>query len=361
MEKNNYPVVDISEVRRKYQIIDISNLDFKRPNNSDALQQREFYGTDDEILSLKTSIKERGLLEAPIVMEDPEDTTKFRVLEGNRRCYAVTLLLQEGATSTPSGKSISKIRCEVRPSVLSMVSDYVEEWKSLNTSAPAEEVEDITNYVRNQVMAQLGADALTRNSNRLNWSPVEQSRSIKLLLDSGVDIKVICAQTGYSENTLKARLSLLSKEAELPDVIEALDKGTINYTVGKLLSNVKDVEARKELLSLAEEGKSSSEIKEIIDTKEEASKKSGGGGIKTQHRAKSSAASASTKTLGVRKESALLEAISQLAEERALLVDSEDDDGVNLLADVDAAIKVLQWVLNPLDDTKIYQLFLADN
>lgn len=53
MEKNNFPQVDISDVRRKYSLVDVSRLEFKEPSNSDELQSREFYGDEETIEGLK--------------------------------------------------------------------------------------------------------------------------------------------------------------------------------------------------------------------------------------------------------------------------------------------------------------------
>jgi ParB-like chromosome segregation protein Spo0J len=362
MEKTNYPVVDISDVRKKYQIIDIANLDFKAPNNSDALQSREFYGTEPELSSLKASILERGLLEAPIVMEPASPGDKYRVLEGNRRCHSLSLLLAEGNVATAAGKALSKVRCEVRPSVLTLVSEILEEYKSLNPNMSSEEQEEVSKYIESQVLSQLGSDALVRNTNRLNWSPIEQARSIKLLLDSGVPMEKVVASTGYAENTIKSRLSLLSKEEDLPEVIEALDKGEINFTVGKLLGNVKDAEARSEILEQAKLGASAEELKTLINEKEEKNKQAGGSGIKTQSRATKATTTAKVKTvLGVRKESDILAAIASLTAERSELQELDDDASANTMADVDCAIKVLQWVLNPADSANITSLFFGNN
>ncbi len=363
MEKNNFPQVDISDVRRKYVLVELSKLEFKNPNDSDELQAREFYGDDDAIAGLKASIAERGLLESPVVMEPEEADGSYRVLEGNRRCYAVSQLVKEGIIATSNGKALTKIRCEARPSVTSMVEEFLQEWLALNPAAEIEEQDEVRDNIRSQVMAQLGGDALVRNTQRLNWNPIEQARAIKSLMASGLSMEQVSRNCSLAENTIKARLSLLAKEEEMPEVIEAIDKGEITFHVGKIIANVKDEVARKEVLEQAKSGATGQLIKEVINQKEEEAKASGKGGIKNQHRkpVASTATSKSSTPVGTRKDKELLEAVSKLSEERNTLKDLGDEVSANSVLDIEIALKTLQWVLNPSDNTDILTLILGLN
>jgi ParB-like chromosome segregation protein Spo0J len=360
MEKNNFPQVDISDVRRKYSLVDVSRLEFKEPSNSDELQSREFYGDEETIEGLKSSILERGLLESPIVMEPEDADGKYRVLEGNRRCYAISLLIKDGVVSTNSGKALTKIRCELRPSKLTMVEEFFQEWLALNQNADEAEQQEVREHILKEVMSQLGSDALVRNTQRLNWNAMEQARAIRSLLDAGLSMDQVSKNCSLAENTIKARLSLLNKESEMPEVIEAIDRGEISFHVGKILSNVKDVETRKEVLQDAIQGASGSDIKAKINQRQEDAQKEGKV-IKAQHRKKDTATKASVSPLGVRKDKELLEAVSKLSTERNTLAALEDEVSANSVLDIEIALKVLQWVLNPSDTTDVVTLLLGLN
>lgn len=361
MEKNNFPVVDIADARRTYKLVDVDKLDFKEPNNSDYLQSREFYGDQETLDSLKSSIKERGLLESPIVMEPDTTDGKLRVLEGNRRCYAVSMLLKEGVTSTNNGKALTKIRCEVRPSKLTLIEECFEEWVALNDNADDAEKEEVRSYITKEVLSQLGSDALVRNTQRLNWNAMEQARAIKQLLDAGLSMEQVCKNCALAENTIKARLSLLSREEEMPEVIEAIDKGEITFHVGKIIANVSDEETRKEILQEAKAGASGSEIKEKINKKQEEAEKEGKS-VKAQHRKKDAKpANKLANALGIRKDSDILEAVAKLSAERSTLQEFDDEVSANSVLDIEIALKTLQWILNPADGTSIVTLILGLN
>jgi ParB-like chromosome segregation protein Spo0J len=364
MEKNNFGiVVDISDSRKKYLLLDFDKLEFKAPSNADILQGREFYGSQDEIDNLMASIKERGLLESPIVMEPDSPDGKYRVLEGNRRCFAVGKLLANNVFSTNTGKSLLKLRVEARPNRMSLIEETVGEWVALNSSATQQEIDEVRAYVENEVTLQLGTDALVRNTQRLNWSHIEMAHHVKSLMDSGMSLEYVASQTGYAVNTIKSRLSLLSKAEEVPDVIQALDKNQISITVGKLLSNVKDEAVRAEVLTEAVNGASSTVVKELINKKEEEAKKEGNAGIKAQHRApRSNSPTKSTLAqTGTKKESQLLEAIASLSAERDTLAKMSDEVSQNTVLDLEIGIKVLQWCVNADDTTPLIDLFLDNN
>ena len=190
---------------------------------------------------------------------------------------------------------------------------------------------------------------------------MEQARAIRSLLDAGLSMDQVSKNCSLAENTIKARLSLLNKEAEMPEVIEAIDKGEISFHVGKILSNVKDVETRKEVLKEAIQGASGTEIKAKINQRQEEGEKEGKV-IKAQHRKKdTSSAKASVSPLGVRKDKDLLEAVSKLSEERKTLAALDDEVSANSVLDLEIALKVLQWVLNPSDTTDVVTMLLGFN
>jgi len=370
MQNNNFPTVDSSAVRSSYKLIDFDKLTFKSPGDTDILQSREYYGDDAQISSMKQSVLAKGVLESPIVMET-DDGEGYRVLEGNRRCYVVSLLIADGETSTANGKALSKIKCEVRPSVMNIVEEIFGDWHSLNADASDELQEECREHVRKQVMLEMGQDALIRNTQRLNWSPIEMARQIQAQLEGGTPMTELCKQFGLAENTINARLALLSKEDEMPEVIAAVDNQEIGFSVGKLLSNVKDSTARAEILEVAkgddESKPSTAEVKEIIDTKHQESVDSGGEGIKAQDRKKRSpktptASTAKPKMVKkpVRSAEAILEVISDISATRVeLSADEEDDLSVNAAMDLGVAIKVLQWVISPDDNTNLEDIILG--
>lgn len=371
--QDNFPTVDSSAVRSSYKLIDFSKVVFKSPGDTDILQSREYYGDDAQISSMKQSVLAKGVLESPIVMET-DDGGEYRVLEGNRRCYIVSLLIAEGETATANGKALSKIKCEVRPSVMNIVEEIFGDWHSLNADASDELQEQCREHVRKQVMLEMGQDALIRNTQRLNWSPIEMARQIQAQLEGGTLMSELCKQFGLAENTINARLALLSKEDEMPEVIAAVDNQEIGFSVGKLLSNVKDSSARAEILEVAkgrnEEAKpSTSEVKDIIDAKHQESVDAGGEGIKAQDRKKRApktptASTAKPKVVKkpVRSAEAILEVISDISSTRMELNSNDEDDlSINAAMDLGVAIKVLQWVITPDDNNSLEDIILGQS
>lgn len=358
---NNFPTVTLADVRRTYKLLDHSDLEYKRPGNADELQSREYYGDDEAIAGMKTSILEKGVLECPIVMENPE-TGKYRVLEGNRRCYIVGLLLGEGHTAVAtSGMSLTKIRCEVRPSVLSITEEKLEEWKALQGDLDEDTIEAAREHIRKEVIRELGSDALIRNTQRLNWSPVEQARKIKELLDAGSSLAELARQFGLAEQTIQVRLNLLNKEAEMPEVLEAIDRQEITFSVGKLLSNVSDATARKEILAEAKEGKAHDEVKDTIDKKHSEAVAAGGPGIKAQSRNRVKKSPAAAKT-PCRTPEDIKKSLADISTARAgyTAIQDEDDGALNSALDLGIALKVIQWVLSPEDTTPLVTVVLGE-
>ena len=96
---------------------------------------------------------------------------------------------------------------------------------------------------------------------------MEQARAIKNLLDAGLSMEQVCKNCALAENTIKARLSLLSKEEEMPEVIEAIDKGEITFSTGEILSRISNQPLRVALLDYAKKGASGSEILKILELK----------------------------------------------------------------------------------------------
>ena len=340
-EENNYtyPTVDVTNLRSTYQMIKYEDLVYKKPGDTDILQSREHYGSQEQIESMETTILSGGVREALVVMK--ESTGKYRVLEGNRRCFVTGRLLEAGHTTTPSGRALAVLKCEVKPSIHSAADGIFQEWLTLNPQAGEAEQKAVRNHVIKQVKLQLGQEALIRNTQRLNWSPVEVARQIQQQLDAGVEMSTLCKQFGLAENTIKTRLALLAKEAEMPEVLEAVDSKKISFTVGKLLGNVKDDIARKEILEKAkapaagEEAKqlSSDEVKELIDTKHQTSLASGGEGIKAQDRKKRAprppkASGAAKKA--TRSADEILEEIQNLSSERVRQLKSQALDKLAL-------------------------------
>lgn len=357
---NNFPVIDATDIKSTYKLVDLTDLEYKTPGDTDILQSREYYGSDEEIASMKQSISAKGVLESPIVMAK-DDGNGYRVLEGNRRCHILNLLVAEGVTATDTGKALTKVRVEVKPSVMNIVESTFQDWLSLNEDADEDLQEECREHIRSQVMLELGQDALIRNTQRLNWSPIEMARQIKAQMDGGQDIEVLAKNFGLAVQTVRTRLALLEKEAEMPEVIEAVDNNEVSFSVGKLLANVSDDEARSEILQVAkgtgESKPSTGEVKDLIDAKHKESVAKGGEGIKAQDRKKRAQKAPKT---AVRQGEELLKCVQELATLRAALQEAEDDpQSENAAMDLGVAIQVLQWVMDPSDDTSLDAVILG--
>lgn len=359
---NNFPTVDATTIKSTYKLVDLADLEYKTPGDTDILQSREYYGSEDEISSMKQSIAAKGVLESPIVMQNDEGTG-YRVLEGNRRCHVLNLLVADGVTATDTGKALTKVRVEVKPSVMNVVESTFQDWLSLNSDADADLQEECRAHIRSQVMLELGQDALIRNTQRLNWSPIEMARQIKAQMEGGQDIEVLAKNFGLAVQTVRTRLALLDKEEEMPEVIAAVDNAEVSFSVGKLLANVSDEEARNEILEVAkgtdEESKpSTNEVKELIDSKHKASVEAGGEGIKAQDRKKRAQKAPKTTLRGAEE---LLKNVQELATLRATLQQAEDDpQSENAALDLGVAIQVLQWVLDPQDTNSLEAIILGE-
>lgn len=364
MDKNTFPEVTTSQLGSTYRLLDLKDLIYKQPGDTDILQSRTEYGSDDERQSMKTSILARGVLEPIAVIPLPDGT--FRVTEGNRRTLSLNELIAEGHTATDTGQALSKIRCEVKPSIASTTDSIYNDWLSLNESAEEDVKTACRAYVEKQVKLGLGQEALIRNTQRLNWSPIEVATQIQLQLDAGVDKDFLCKQFGIAEKTLNERLRLLSKKEEIPLVLEAVEQGKAGWTTARLLSNVKDELVRKEILTKVtspEEGEkalSSKEVKTLIDEKHQASIASGGEGIKAQDRKKR----APRPPKGLKKElrgaEALLATIQEVATLRSELSADEDDElSINSALDLEIALKTLQWVVNPKDIRPLTEVIIG--
>ncbi len=356
----NFPTVDATDVKRRYMLVDLDSIEYKTPGDTDFLQSREFYGTEEEINSMKGSIRAKGLLENPIVMENGKGG--YIACEGNRRIFCLNELVAEGVFATDTGKALTKVRVEVLPSIDSIVEDTFQDWFSLNQEVSDEVQEECRAYIRKQVKLEMGQDAMIRNTQRLNWSAIEQARQIKLQMEGGTPIEVCSKNFGLAVQTIKTRLSLLNKETQMPEVIQAAEEEEISISVAKLIANVKDEEARSEILETAkgtaDSKPTTDEVKEIIDAKHKENVASGGDGIKAQDRKKRAVKAPKTK---VRTSEELLEAVQNLAALRQdLLTDLDNASSENAAVDLEVGIKVVQWVLDPNDDNDIVTIILGD-
>ena len=235
-----------------YRLVDTTHVIFAKEGNPDALQAREYYGSEDQIASLKESIKAKGLLESPIVM--PVDNGQYRVIEGNRRMFALNSLINEdGIVSTDDGKALTKVRVEVRKPEEDLVEEHFNEWFALNPDADQELQDDVREHFEKLIRAHINSDSLVRNTLRLNWNDMEIARAAQAQLDLGVPLEDFCSRTGMSEKSLKSRLSLLAKEDVMPDVVQAVEDGEVSFSVGKILANIKEEhgETRSEILEKA--------------------------------------------------------------------------------------------------------------
>jgi hypothetical protein len=290
----------------------------------------------------------------------------FRVTEGNRRTLSLNELIAEGHTATDTGQALSKIRCEVKPSIASTTDSIYNDWLSLNGSAEEDVKTACRAYVEKQVKLGLGQEALIRNTQRLNWSPIEVATQIQLQLDAGVDKDFLCKQFGIAEKTLNERLRLLSKKEEIPLVLEAVEQGKAGWTTARLLSNVKDEVARKEILTKVtspEEGEkalSSKEVKILIDEKHQESLAKGGEGIKAQDRKKRAPRPPKGLKKEIRSHESILAAIQEIATLRAELIKDEDDEvSANTAVDCENFIRALQWVLDKKDTRAVTEVIIG--
>lgn len=353
------PQVDLSDISSSQKFIDFKELVYKQPNNADILQSREHYGDDSEIEALKSSILQKHLLEMPIVMKN-DDGDGYRVLEGNRRCYVLGLLIKDGHFSTNNGKSLFKVRCEVRPSIEELAEYKFTEWKdSLPFPIDEQQSNDVRKHIRNEIVKTLGTDALIRNTQRLNWSPVEQARKIKELIDAGESLENMSKQFGLTPQTIQVRLNLLAKENEMPEVIEALDSNAISLSTAKLLANVHEDDVRKQILNHAiDTNASHEETKALIDDAHNLSVSSGGKGIKTQNRNRSKTSQTKTTQNNTRNLSELNEALASLigAQHSYSSIQEKDSTTERNSLNLDLAIKVIQWVIDAQIKTSILDI-----
>ena len=187
------------------------------------------------------------------------------------------------------------------------------------------------------------------------------ARQIKAQMEAGQDINVLAKNFGLAVQTVRTRLALLDKEADMPEVIQAVDNAEVSFSVGKLLANVSDDEARQEILEVAKgddtSKPSTNEVKDLIDSKHKESVDSGGEGIKAQDRKKRAQKAPKTPVRGGEE---LLKCVQELATLRATLQAVENDpQSENAALDLGVAIQVLQWIMDPADANSLESVILG--
>ena len=288
-----------------FRLLNFDSLIFLPPESEggqdrDIYQVRGDYGLPEDLEAMKASIKSLGLLEAPLVapiVGEAGSKATYRVLEGNRRCWALQQLMSEGVVSNTQGDALEKIKCVVRPSLDQIAQATYQDWLGLNPQATDETKSRCMEYIRKEIELTMGQESLVRNTQRKNMNPLEIARQVQLQIDGGKTIDELAKKFGLAPSTLRSRLTLLAKEPEMPEVIQAIEAGEVGLTVGKLLANVTEEETRKELLETSKkENLSSDDVRDKINEKHDKLVESGEKGIKGESKIASSSEEASSKT-----------------------------------------------------------------
>ena len=146
------------------------------------------------IEGLAQSIKTDGLLQN-LVVAKPKGKAKFMIISGERRFRALQLLLERG----------------------DLPQDF---------PVPVEIKEGLTDHETLRI-------ATIENVQRENLPPLEEAEAIAALLQDGMAVDDVAAQTGLSVSTLRRRLALSNLHA---DVKKALSKQEISLSQAEALT-----------------------------------------------------------------------------------------------------------------------------
>lgn len=92
--------------------------------------------------------------------------------------------------------------------------------------------------------------ALIENTQRQNLTPLEEARAYADLRARKVTTEDIAAHTGAAKRTVQSRLTMIDRCA--PQVLDALDAGTINMTTARSLAMASHIKQREMLVDITE-------------------------------------------------------------------------------------------------------------
>lgn len=227
-------ILDLDEAKLIFVDPDKNGADF---NN--YFQSRSFYGNSKEIKELKESIISNGILEPLLVCEDSTPNS-YRVLEGNRRAYVLYKILEESPTAkTPFGWSLSSVAVKITENPQKIVDREYNNWIALNKhyDIPDEIKEKCKDFLSDQVYNVYNKEALHRNTQRKEWTWVEQMRSCKYRISHGESEEAVASSQNMTKQTLRNNISKYDQLERHPDVMEALNAQEISKSVAALFTN----------------------------------------------------------------------------------------------------------------------------
>jgi hypothetical protein len=221
-----------------------SNLIFVDPDSKSAdfnnyFQSRSFYGNKKELEQLKDSIIANGILEPLLVCEDGSDGS-YRVLEGNRRAYILNKILEENSSAKTSfGWSLSSVSVKVTENPQKIIDREYNNWLALNKDKNiAQDVkEKCKDFLSDQVYNVYNQEALHRNTQRKQWTWVEQMRSCKYRISHGESEDIVASSQNVTKKTLRYNINKYNQLERHPDVMEALNAQQITKSVATLFTN----------------------------------------------------------------------------------------------------------------------------
>lgn len=244
-------ILDLDETRLIFVDPDKNEADF---NN--YFQSRSFYGNSKEINELKESIVSNGILEPLLVCEDSAPNS-FRVLEGNRRAYVLYKILEESPSAkTPFGWSLSSVAVKITENPQKIIDREYNNWIALNKhyDIPDEIKKKCKDFLSDQVYNVYNKEALHRNTQRKEWTWVEQMRSCKYRISHGESEEAVASSQNMTKQTLKYNIKKYDQLERHPDVMEALNAQEISKSVAALFTNTEpENKTRAVLLQKAKE------------------------------------------------------------------------------------------------------------
>lgn len=224
--------------------LDEAKLIFVDPDNKEAdfnnyFQSRSFYGTTKELDELEDSIRSNGILEPLLVCKDIAPDS-YRVLEGNRRAYVLYRILnKEPHAKTPFGWSLSSVSVKITENPQEIVDREYKKWIALNKDQNiSEEIKNkCKEHLADQVYSVYNKEALHRNTQRKEWTWVEQMRSCQYRISHGESEDAVASSQNMTKQTLRYNIKKYIELARHPDVMEALNAQQIPKSVATLFTN----------------------------------------------------------------------------------------------------------------------------
>ena len=218
------------------KLVDVSSLIFNRPNEVDGLQSRSFYGTAKELSDLRRDILLHGLLESLIVCEDEAG---YRVLEGNRRAHVLTQILKDDPHACTSfGFTLKRVHARVVASPKMLTSDALDAWVCAHPDATDADIDACRTFIERQVLIVYNREALSRNTERKEWTWVERMRSYAYRMENGETLADIARKADLAPSTVHGQLKRFEQISKFPEILEAVNEDKITSGVARVLCNL---------------------------------------------------------------------------------------------------------------------------